>query len=137
MSQFRHAQLIGNEYAIPLPANEDEQAIDDQRPGEACKARRIFTGIAGGVTLPRDGVRHNHRHRRPADKTVEYGGKITEKNGGGGCGDQADNLRHQYNAPLRPEIAIPLLTPIIPRSEERRVGKECVSTCRSRWSPYH
>src|SRR3546814_18560277 len=27
---------------------------------------------------------------------------------------------------------------IVPnRSEERRVGKECVSTCRSRWSPYH
>ena len=23
------------------------------------------------------------------------------------------------------------------RSEERRVGKECQSTCRSRWSPYH
>src|SRR3546814_7572892 len=23
------------------------------------------------------------------------------------------------------------------RSEERRVGKACVSTCRSRWSPYH
>src|SRR3546814_5663617 len=26
--------------------------------------------------------------------------------------------------------------PIHGRSEERRVGKECVSTCRSRWSPY-
>src|SRR3546814_8867323 len=26
---------------------------------------------------------------------------------------------------------------ILMRSEERRVGKECVSTCRSRWSPYH
>src|SRR3546814_14551626 len=25
----------------------------------------------------------------------------------------------------------------IKRSEERRVGKECVSTCRSRWAPYH
>src|SRR3546814_13654829 len=25
----------------------------------------------------------------------------------------------------------------VPRSEERRVGKECVSTCRSRWSPDH
>ena len=25
----------------------------------------------------------------------------------------------------------------VPRSEERRVGKECVTTCRSRWSPYH
>ena len=23
------------------------------------------------------------------------------------------------------------------RSEERRVGKECTATCRSRWSPYH
>src|SRR3546814_18505003 len=29
-------------------------------------------------------------------------------------------------------IAVPCL-----RSEERRVGKEGVSTCRSRWSPYH
>src|SRR3546814_18006338 len=27
--------------------------------------------------------------------------------------------------------------PLARRSEERRVGKECVSTCRSRWSPYH
>src|SRR3546814_2781732 len=26
---------------------------------------------------------------------------------------------------------------VMNRSEERRVGKECVSTCRSRWSPYH
>src|SRR3546814_18199212 len=30
--------------------------------------------------------------------------------------------------PLHPELG---------RSEERRVGKECVRTCRSRWSPYH
>src|SRR3546814_12879271 len=30
------------------------------------------------------------------------------------------------------KMAIPRM-----RSEERRVGKECVSTCRSRWSPYH
>src|SRR3546814_14993170 len=27
--------------------------------------------------------------------------------------------------------------PAARRSEERRVGKECVSPCRSRWSPYH
>src|SRR3546814_9292034 len=31
----------------------------------------------------------------------------------------------------------PTSTPSPTRSEERRVGKECVSTCRSRWSPYH
>src|SRR3546814_19227236 len=29
-----------------------------------------------------------------------------------------------------------LLDDFVRRSEERRVGKECVSTCRSRWSPY-
>src|SRR3546814_14931376 len=33
-------------------------------------------------------------------------------------------------------IALPVGFVLI-RSEERRVGKECVSTCRSRWSPYH
>src|SRR3546814_18872102 len=37
-----------------------------------------------------------------------------------------------------PLINIDDLRKILPlRSEERRVGKECVSTCRSRWSPYH
>ena len=38
-----------------------------------------------------------------------------------------------------PETMFPCLTKIALhiRSEERRVGKECVSTCRSRWSPYH
>src|SRR3546814_11821726 len=39
-------------------------------------------------------------------------------------------------------VAVPLLATQILwinllRSEERRVGKECVSTCRSRWSPDH
>src|SRR3546814_10254670 len=29
------------------------------------------------------------------------------------------------------------ITPFHHRSEESRVGKACVSTCRSRWSPYH
>src|SRR3546814_20442602 len=33
-----------------------------------------------------------------------------------------------------PSVSRPALPP---RSEERRVGKECVSTCRSRWAPYH
>ena len=30
-----------------------------------------------------------------------------------------------------------LVSDALPRSEERRVGKECTSWCRSRWSPYH
>src|SRR3546814_11058238 len=41
--------------------------------------------------------------------------------------------------PLKPADAIRAvqITSRFPRSEERRVGNECVSTCRSRWSPYH
>src|SRR3546814_8453564 len=41
-------------------------------------------------------------------------------------------------SPSPPEITTVIMATInINRSEERRVGKECVSTCRSRWSPYH
>src|SRR3546814_11110335 len=39
-------------------------------------------------------------------------------------------------AAVAPQIRT-LLEEAEARSEERRVGKECVSTCRSRWSPYH
>src|SRR3546814_12345751 len=38
--------------------------------------------------------------------------------------------------PRQPGLELPAV-PRENRSEERRVGKECVSTCRSRWSPYH
>src|SRR3546814_14776770 len=34
-------------------------------------------------------------------------------------------------------IAFALSDPALERSAERRAGRECVSTCRSRWSPYH
>src|SRR3546814_1173883 len=37
----------------------------------------------------------------------------------------------------QPEMVIDNYEGPASRSEERRVGKECVSTCRSRWSPYH
>src|SRR3546814_12712854 len=41
----------------------------------------------------------------------------------------AQRVMLEYVATLPPMLRM--------RSEERRVGKECVSTCRSRWSPYH
>src|SRR3546814_19919225 len=47
--------------------------------------------------------------------------------------DCRSQLRHGAYAPNgKAQAAKPLQ-----RSEERRVGKECVSTCRSRWWPYH
>src|SRR3546814_15905134 len=50
-------------------------------------------------------------------------------------------LRTQSAPPTRERLQSPeerkQLDGLYERSEERRVGKECVSTCRSRWSPYH
>src|SRR3546814_12589346 len=42
-----------------------------------------------------------------------------------------------HGGQLSPVPAGPIRVSLRGRSEERRVGKECVSTCRSRWSPYH
>src|SRR3546814_13268009 len=52
---------------------------------------------------------------------------FTVKNGGVGYG--------KISARISP--ALKRAVENIRRSEERRVGKECVSKCRSRWSPYH
>src|SRR3546814_15035327 len=63
-------------------------------------------------------------------------------------GLQLEEIRTDYarmRLPFRPELEQPagvvhggaVATLVDTRSEERRVGKECVSTCRSRWSPYH
>src|SRR3546814_17047294 len=53
-------------------------------------------------------------HRQPRDIIVHAG--------------QAGAAQHLIEIELRIEER---------RSEERSVGKECVSTCQSRWSPYH
>src|SRR3546814_14748088 len=39
----------------------------------------------------------------------------------------------EFRLPTAPAVGAVIAS----RSEERRVGKECVRTCRSRWSPYH
>src|SRR3546814_3835165 len=49
--------------------------------------------------------------------------------GGRAAGDREDQIENILAHRVQRRIA--------QRSEERRVGKECVSTCRSRWSPYH
>src|SRR3546814_16947752 len=52
----------------------------------------------------------------------------------GGAAAMSDLLAGRISAIIINQITA---LPQIQRSEERRVGKECVSTCRSRWSPYH
>src|SRR3546814_897667 len=54
--------------------------------------------------------------------------------------DEVDPVSLQVVVSANPEQLLEykeLLALLEERSEERRVGKECVSKCRSRWSPYH
>src|SRR3546814_19641588 len=74
-------------------------------------------GCCGNLPI---GLAHRRPRRSPAPCLVVPGGTAP--------GHQP----HQAADPPDPEP-----DRAAPRSEERRVGKECVSTCRSRWSPYH
>src|SRR3546814_16718166 len=69
--------------------------------------------------------------------------------GGAGRVNLSENGRKRFIATFERRLSQEITHPLfgyrvsyrrlleIQRSEERRVGKECVSTCRSRWSPYH
>src|SRR3546814_1362058 len=60
-----------------------------------------------------------------AESMVQYGGLM------------ADIFVNQYSVPAVEEMLGDEVKLKYRRSEERRVGKECVSTCRYRWAPYH
>src|SRR3546814_4894900 len=51
------------------------------------------------------------------------------------CASEADYDGNTIE--MRINAANKMMSVVHVRSEERRVGKECVSPCRSRWSPYH
>src|SRR3546814_20425618 len=55
----------------------------------------------------------------------------------GGTRGRRPPLRGAHESSPRVSPGGPHFTAMEDRSEERRVGKECVSTCRSRWSPSH
>ena len=51
--------------------------------------------------------------------------------------DLIAEIRRVGRATGRDDLHAVFVRKLEARSEERRVGKECVSLCRSRWSPYH
>src|SRR3546814_13601892 len=78
-------------------------------------------------------------HQRPClaekvgDRAARFFRQLGERGAEFGAGAQAIG-DEAWNLVARPANAA---LGDVERSEERRVGKECVSTCRSRWSPYH
>src|SRR3546814_14696486 len=91
--------------------------------GSAGIGRMIATGLAGAGAKV-------YICARSADKCAKAASDISSETGGQVIGIPAD---------LSSLAGIKMLVEAIGerRSEERRVGKECVSTGRSRWSPYH
>src|SRR3546814_5041768 len=79
--------------------------------------------------------RHTHACLCAREDGAGYSERTSEPDAGrwrqGYCRRRAGPRRHLYS----PNADGCVLQYI--RSEERRVGKECVSTCRSRWSRYH
>src|SRR3546814_18814245 len=81
-----------------------------------------------GEPVAADGVVFAAAAARPEDFGFTGGGA-----GAGGGSESVTGVRVPPRKSSRPAAwSLSLLA----RSEERRVGKECVSTCRYRWSPY-
>src|SRR3546814_13115222 len=101
-------------------------------------ARREFGFIAAAhhaadhlllILMDRPGI-SERRHRTP--QAIGFiGGEF------GGDDGKFHRLFLKQGDAACPEKQMVKFPGIVRRSEERRVGKECVSTCRSRWSPDH
>src|SRR3546814_2509171 len=98
-----------------------------------------------------EAIEERRRTRRVVRIMPDYGGAYAWNEQGSSCGltymfadfpdvalvEAALEDEWQPRFERAPELAGQHLHLDLDRSEERRVGKECVSTCRSRWSPYH
>src|SRR3546814_3591405 len=82
---------------------------------DVCSSDLLGAPVRRPVVVRQVEVRHAPVERPPQDRPLGLLGPVV-----------AEVLPQPERERRQPE-----------RSEERRVGKECVSTCRSRWSPYH
>ena len=110
LTATRHA-VAGSEASAPAERNGSSSLSPDQRNGSHANGSN---GSHSNGTNGSNGNGSNGSHANGSNGSNGNGLGVIERNGSGA-------------APAADES----------RSEERRVGKECVSLCRSRWSPYH
>src|SRR3546814_21155565 len=99
-------------------------AVPEAQPGSAEAAGTVTDAVNNGFEF----VAHQHKPgiNRKVYRAQGYNLRMNPKS------------RHGFMRRSTLMILIAALAAGLGlRSEERRVGKECVSTCRSRWSPYH
>src|SRR3546814_8129207 len=107
-----------------------ESVLTLDRRAQACREKRHYRlqtkGEGHGGTIA-------FHHLR------SHGGALCgdARRGGGQYRDAIDHSRHRRQIAHPQRRGQPLFQLVGARSEERRVGKECVSTCRSRWAPYN
>src|SRR3546814_16906794 len=104
--------MIEEKFESPPPLDEVRQTIESLDVGEA--------------TLQQFGDPHTISIRLPAPETTDEGATNAIVN----------KVETALSAKF-PGATFSRYATVSGRSEARRVGKECVSTCRSRWSPDH
>src|SRR3546814_17040255 len=87
--------------------------------------------LSDAAVLGRDAALDKRFHQRLLGAVVVEDARLADAGFGG------HRLQGQPRGAVARHHALGGVQHRVPRSEERRVGKECVSTCRSRWSPYH
>src|SRR3546814_18772283 len=87
--------------------------------------------LAGAVALGLGGAGEAHAEWKPT-KTVEF---IVPAGAGGGADQMARMIQGVVQKHQLMEQSLGVINKS--RYEERRAGKECDSTCRSRWAPYN
>src|SRR3546814_15609225 len=99
-------------------------------------------GSAGDLVVPQRGGLVGPVQRRMTIRDLLTPGRTTSSSiqypqETGFTNSAATHTETAGTAKPQSEIKFDIKTATVTRSEERRVGKECVSTCRSRWSPYN
>ena len=128
-SLFQMSDLGLLSYYLGIEVRQEPSGIDIS---QAAYAQKLLekVGMAGSNPLP-------GAHGAPLQAVQEHHGSID------GCERVPEHCReppvlgaHSTGSDFRSRVRVSLHGGTN-RSEERRVGKECTSWCRSRWSPYH
>src|SRR3546814_4768133 len=117
---------IGSSIVMPdVKSSADSRHIAIQRVGVRCVRHPMLVAQADGTPLPTV-AQWELTVALPAHEKGTHMSRFVAL------------LETYRSRPMTPALFCRMAQDMLPlRSEERRVGKECVSTCRSRWSPYH
>ena len=137
--QLVHTETLG------LTLHEPEALLATMRPSEEHVASRLTSPIVSthldtrNVAFERLVGAWPHRGQCPRASSSGFweAEPLTEAAGEGEGVPAGPVSLLDHLLVLGPVTPSSSCTPVCTRSEERRVGKECLRLCRSRWSPYH